>query len=417
MKKYNEFISEARGSDAARTAAGLNLVSDAHGGWLDRAGRLVGKTVNGRFEFIRKKPPKPQKEKPESNTYTKPERQDEPLQKRVPQERKIAPPKEQEPAPEPETKKVLTVVFGRFNPPTIGHEKLIKKASEVANRGDFKIYPSRMYGDPLNPLDPPTKIYYMRKAFPKFADNIINDDDMKSIFDVLISAHEDGYDSVNLVTGSKRKAEFDRLASQYNGELYDFAEINVVPFPGEDPDLENSPNPTSSSKLRKAAAEDNFFDFQKGLPKKLDQEKQRDLFFATQRALEGEVEVQNESWKIAPKLYYQELKENYYSGNIFNPGDIVENLNTGLDGKIIRRGPNYVICVNEKYNIMFKSWIEDIREWTDVSGVSANQREIGTPELLNYVMSLTQTKAIDNFLKKRKKMNYRETKVSQFQHS
>lgn len=401
MKKYIQFIAEARTSRAAEKAAQLNLVSDGHGYWRDRSGRPIAKTEKGDLVFIRKKSPSPQKQAPPSRPSAPPKRQDLPLQKREVQQREISPPKEEKPAPEVETPTVLTAVFGRFNPPTVGHEKLLKKAKEIAQGGDLKIYPSRMFGDPVNPLDPKTKIYYMRKSFPKFADNIVNDDDMQTIFDVLQYAEKDGYDSVNLVTGSKRRSEFERLANQYNGELYNIPEIRVIPLPSEDPDLENSPNPTSSSRLRKAAAEDDFFEFQKGLPKKLDAKKQRDLFFAVQDALAGGEEVA-ESWKTCPKYHYNILKEQYYQNNIFNIGDIVENLNTGLKGKIIRRGPNYVICVNEDLDIMFKSWILDLREWTDVSGVPANQREVGTDALRDYVMSLTGTEVIFNFLKKRK---------------
>lgn len=401
MKIYSEFILEARTSRAAEKAAQLNLVSDGHGYWTDRSGRPVAKTEKGDLVFIRKKSPSPQKQASPSGPSAPPKRQDLPLQKREVQQREISPPKEEQPAPEVETPTVLTAVFGRFNPPTVGHEKLLKKAKEIAQGGDLKIYPSRMFGDPVNPLDPKTKIYYMRKSFPKFADNIVNDDDMQTIFDVLQYAEKDGYDSVNLVTGSKRRSEFERLANQYNGELYNIPEIRVIPLPSEDPDLENSPNPTSSSRLRKAAAEDDFFEFQKGLPKKLDAKKQRDLFFAVQDALAGGEEVA-ESWKTCPKYHYNILKEQYYQNNIFNIGDIVENLNTGLKGKIIRRGPNYVICVNEDLDIMFKSWILDLREWTDISGVPANQREVGTDALRDYVMSLTGTEVISNFIKKRK---------------
>ena len=70
-------------------------------------------------------------------------------------------------------------------------------------------------------------------------------------------------------------------------------------------------------------------------------------------------------------------------------------------GKIIRRGTNYLICVTED-NIMFKSWIKDVNEWTEVSGVPAKQREVGTDQLRKYVMSLTQTKDIKNFINKYK---------------
>lgn len=401
MKNYIQFILEARGSRASEKAAQLNLVSDQHGMWLDRSGRPVAKTVKGDLVFIRKKSPIPKKAEP-SPQQTKRTNQAslKPKTSSLPQ-REIQPPEEQPPAPEVQTPEVITIVFGRFNPPTIGHEKLIKKAKEIAQGGDLKIYPSRMYGDPVNPLDPSTKIYYMRKAFPKFADNIINDDDMKTIFDVLKRAEEDGYNVVNLVTGAKRRSEFERLANQYNGEIYNLETINVIPLPDEDPDLENSPNPSSSSKLRKAAVEDDFFQFQKGLPKKLDADKQRDLFFAVQNAMLGDNKSMDEVWKFFPKFNYNLLKEEYYQEKIFKTGTIVENLNTGLKGKVIRRGPNYVICVNEELDIMFKSWITDIREWTNISGVPANQREIGTNSLRNYVMRLTGTKVIQNYLEKR----------------
>jgi hypothetical protein len=96
------------------------------------------------------------------------------------------------------------------------------------------------------------------------------------------------------------------------------------------------------------------------------------------------------------------LKEEYYKEKIFKNDNIVENINTGLKGKILRRGPNYVICVNEDLDIMFKSWIVDIREWTDVSGVPVEQREVGTGAYRDYVMGLSGVKVISNFLKKRK---------------
>ena len=74
----------------------------------------------------------------------------------------------------------------------------------------------------------------------------------------------------------------------------------------------------------------------------------------------------------------------------------MENPITGLTGKIIRRGTNYLICVTED-NVMFKPWIRDVVEWTNKSGVPANQREVGTDALRKYVMSVSDTKAIDNF--------------------
>jgi len=85
-------------------------------------------------------------------------------------------------------------------------------------------------------------------------------------------------------------------------------------------------------------------------------------------------------WEIAPKYDMSNLRENYVKGKIFNNGDIVENLNTGLIGNIVRRGTNYLICVTEE-NRMFKSWIKDVMEYTEVKMDSA-QRTPGKPNTL-----------------------------------
>ena len=71
--------------------------------------------------------------------------------------------------------------------------------------------------------------------------------------------------------------------------------------------------------------------------------------------------VKSETWEIAPKLDQKSLRENYVDDKIFRLGDIVENLNTGLIGEIIRRGTNHLICVTRE-NFMFKSWIKDVKE-------------------------------------------------------
>ena len=101
---------------------------------------------------------------------------------------------------------------------------------------------------------------------------------------------------------------------------------------------------------------------------------------------------------------YKNLREHYVDGKIFKNGTIVENLNTGLRGRIIRRGTNYLICATEQ-NVMFKSWITDVVEkkgFTDVSGVPADQREVGTPSLTKYAMKMADVKSIRNFINKYK---------------
>jgi hypothetical protein len=96
-------------------------------------------------------------------------------------------------------------------------------------------------------------------------------------------------------------------------------------------------------------------------------------------------------------LDFVTLRESYLSNKIFNLGEMVQNLNTGLVGKIIRRGTNYLICVTESGQ-MFKSWIKDLMEYTEVveevtnsnapSGVPADQRLVGTDAHRKYVESM-----------------------------
>ena len=106
------------------------------------------------------------------------------------------------------------MAFGRFNPPTVGHGKLLSAAKKAASGGDLKIYPSRTQDPKKNPLDPDMKISYMKKMFPDYSENIVNDDEMKSIFNVLTTAGEQGYKNVNIIVGSDRQAEFENLATE-----------------------------------------------------------------------------------------------------------------------------------------------------------------------------------------------------------
>lgn len=97
-----------------------------------------------------------------------------------------------------------------------------------------------------------------------------------------------------------------------------------------------------------------------------------------------------------------EIREKYISGQIFNEGDWVCRISDNKIGKIIRKGANHLICVTEE-DEMFKSWIHDLKEWTDVSGVPASKREIGTDALVQYAMKMSHTKKIRNFINRNRK--------------
>ena len=209
----------------------------------------------------------------------------------------------------------------------------------------------------------------MKKMFPDYEENIINDSDTKTIFDALTAAYGDQYSNVTIVVGQDRLSEFQGLAQKYNGtDLYSFENIVVISGGARDPDADDVTG-MSASKLRSFASDDDFASFAKGLPETLKNMEKREIYNAVRSAMgvksKGKEKEVAELWQIAPKLDQETLRETYLSGKIFRLGDIVENLNTGLVGRIIRRGTSYLICVTEN-NVMFKSWLKDLVEYTEV---------------------------------------------------
>ena len=362
MKTLFQFLNEARVSQASMEAKKLNLTSDGHGSWRDSRGKLVAKTVGGKLKMLTAQ--ERAAEEGGGERQKKPEEVKAQPKAAAPQAAKM-----KTKAPEDAEKSGMmsndiTVVFGRFNPPTIGHEKLLQAAEKAAQGGDFKIYPSRTQDPKKNPLDPDMKVSYMRKMFPKYEEQIVNDSEMISIFNVLTTAYEEGYKNVNIIVGADRQAEFENLANKYNKDLYDFKQIRVISAGVRDADAEGVEG-MSASKMRKAVMDDDFEAFKKGTPKGINDGETRTLFDAVRAGMgvKKKKEVK-ELWQIAPRYDQKGLRENYVKKKVFRMGDIVESLSTGLIGKIIRRGTNYLISVSES-NVMFKSWIHDVMEYTE----------------------------------------------------
>jgi hypothetical protein len=405
MKSFFQFLNEAQ-SQASMQARKLNLVSDGHGGWLDSRGKFVATTEDGKLKFVDKK-----KEKAEDDKSAKPK-----AAQAKPEEKsdKVAPKATGAKKAETgeggdgseETTETLTVAFGRFNPPTVGHGKLLAAAKKAAQGEDMKIYPSRSQDPKKNPLDPDMKVGFMKKMFPDYAENIVNDDEMNSIFNVLTTADEGGYKNVNIIVGSDRQAEFENLATKYNGDLYNFENIRVISAGVRDADAEGVEG-MSASKMRKAVIDGDFDAFRRGTPKELNDGDTQALFDAVRSGMGVKAKKKEvaEMWEIAPKHDPKGLRDNYVSGKIFNLGDIVESLNTGLIGTIVRRGTNHLICVTQE-NYMFKSWIRDVMEavqnYPGPSGVSSDQRLVGTDSFRNYAMRMTGTAGIKNLINKYK---------------
>ena len=400
MKSFFRFLRESASQQAAR----MGLQGDGHGGWYDRStGEFVAKTEKGRLKFYNKRqkvggkdPAQTEKEK----NISDPNFVDPALQKQEPAPVSKEAPKasmssdlEAGPPPVPKTKGTLTLAFGRFNPPHAGHLQLMDIAAQSAEAegSDYIIVPSRTQDKKKNPLDADTKISMMRSMFPQHSERIMNDPGNRSIFDVLKRAHNDGYANVRIVAGQDRVKEFDKLSQSYNGALYQFDGLEVISSGDRDPDSDGVEG-LSSSRMRLAAMEGDFKTFRSGLPEDIPR-KQAMALFDTVRQGMGVDQVDEcwNIWEIAPKEDPQNLREAYITKQVFNIGDLVENLNNGLIGRIIRRGANHLICVTED-KIMFKSWIKDVQEaivnGTTKSGVSSDNRLVGTDKFRKYVETM-----------------------------
>tara|TARA_B100000427_G_scaffold146606_1_gene121898 strand:- start:4412 stop:5737 length:1326 start_codon:yes stop_codon:yes gene_type:complete len=425
MKSFQQFISES----AAQQALRLGLEGDGHGGWY-KDGEFTAKTEKGRLRFYNKRqkagqdPPQTEKEKNLSHSSTAGE---EPatVQSPVSPQQIPNPAAQQGEAPAedpaaaegpepgspqavytppdvPKTKGTLSVGFGRFNPPHMGHGQLMDIAAGSARdseeESDYMIVPSKSTGKDTDPLDFETKVKAMKEMFPHHSSHINDDPEFRTLLDVLKYAHNEGYANVRIIAGGKRVKQFGELSQKYNGALYDFGNLETLSSGDRDEDGEGI-EAMSATTARQAALDNDYDTFSSQLPKDdkgNDFAGAEDLFKAVRKALGVEDDAKKEKkkevkeWKIAPKLHARELREYYIRNEIYNTGDKVQDLNNGLTGRIMRRGTNYVICVSED-KIMFKSWITDITEatFTQVSGVPASQREVGTDSLRKYTERLT----------------------------
>ena len=401
MKSFATFISESV-SNAAKQAKKLGLKGDGHGSWVDPNGRIVGRTVEGELVF---------------NSGRKPAKGSDPLNPGAAARQAVSevpPPSATSQAPEAvpaadeqepveKTRGTLTLGFGRFNPPTAGHEILLDKIKDTAESGAYTVYPSHSQDNEKNPIGAEDKVLFMKKLFPAHSSNIVYDQSIRTIIDALTHADVQGYQTINLVVGSDRQKEFEGLANKYNGQLYNFDAINVISAGDRDPDAEGVEG-MSASKLRALAADGDFESFRKGLPKAAKGTVAQELFNTVQKSIGKKAMTKEgiELWRIAPKFDFKGLREQFIAGNVFNIGSLVENLNTGLIGRILRKGTNYVIAVTNE-GIMFKSWINDLTETKVVSGVVASKREVGTESYREYVQQLTPMEKVRSFINNKRK--------------
>jgi len=259
-----------------------------------------------------------------------------------------------------EKTKSVTFTFGRFNPPTIGHEKLITEVIKLARGGDYKIFVSQSNNPKSDPLQYKEKVGIMRKMFPKYARNIILDDKLKTVFDIAVSLYKQGYNDVTMVVGSDRIKEFKTLLLKYNGTkarhgFYEFDNISFQSAGKRDPDSDDVSG-MSASKMRAAAISGDFQAFADGLPKSFGDKLS---VFNLLRKRMGLKEMSNFRKHIQLPTV-SEKRESYIAGEIFNKGDKVYCQKSNAFFTISERYSNYVVS-----SIGTKYFINDLEEYIE----------------------------------------------------
>jgi len=257
-----------------------------------------------------------------------------------------------------EADKTVTINFGRFNPPTIGHEKLLD-VSMSKGSGDHRVYATQTTDNKKNPLDWKTKIKYMRKVMPKHARHILMDKKVKTIWNTLVTAYDDGYKNLELFVGDDRVKEFEKLVNKQNGKkaphgFYEFDSINVISAGERDPDADGAEG-MSASKMRDAAEKNDLIAFTSGLPKRF-----KDAEGLMNAVRKGMGLKEEKSFRQDIKLErVSMLRDKYVAGKLFNVNDDVVTLD-GKEGIINKLGSNHVEVKLNGDGRFRNFWLSDI---------------------------------------------------------
>jgi len=253
-----------------------------------------------------------------------------------------------------EAKDTIVFAYGRFNPPTTGHEKLIQKVASVSGSNPYRIYPSHTQNPKRDPLPQALKTAYMRKMFKKYARNIVVTKSRNAI-EIAVELYDQGYKNLIMIAGSDRVKVFDAMLNQYNGVegkkhgYYKFDSIKIISAGERDPDSEGVEG-MSASKMRAAASNGDMDSFLQGVPSGFSDGKK---LYRDVRKYMGVREERD----MGDMTDFETLRDAYLTGKIWNVGDVVE-ANDAV-GEIVRKGTNYLSFVTEDGKV-HKAWLHDI---------------------------------------------------------
>jgi nicotinic acid mononucleotide adenylyltransferase len=245
----------------------------------------------------------------------------------------------------------LVFAFGRFNPPTLGHDKLMREVITQArkNNANHIVYASASTDKRKNPLDVNTKVKFMKKMFPK--NKIQAAGGTQRTFIEVLKFYNKMYGEIIMIAGSDRVGEFQKLTDKYNGKEYNYKSIKVVSSGERDPDAEGVAG-MSASKMRDMAKNNDYRSFKSGVPNLSDSDS-KSLFNSVKKGMGIRESIENFT-----NFLNNDLREEYHQERIFNVGDMIEHLD-GTSGMVVRRGSNYVSYENE--GLVKKAWLYDIQ--------------------------------------------------------
>ena len=253
-----------------------------------------------------------------------------------------------------EAKDTIVFAFGRFNPPTTGHEKVIEKVAKIAGSNPYRIFPSHTQNPKKDPLPQALKTAYMRKMFKRYARNIVVTKARNAI-EIAVELYDQGYKNLVMVAGSDRVKVFDTMLNSYNGVegkahgYYKFDSIKIVNAGQRDPDSEGVEG-MSASKMRVAASNGDMNSFLQGVPSGFSDGKK---LYRDVRKYMGIREERD----MGDMTDFEAVRDAYLTGKVWNVGDIVEA--NGISGEVVRKGTNYLSFMTEDGKV-HKAWLHEI---------------------------------------------------------
>ena len=280
----------------------------------------------------------------------------------------------------------VVFTFGRFNPPTTGHMKLIEKIVKVAkqNSAAYRIFLSRSQDSKKNPLKLKDKVKYLKLSAPKYK-SAIRSEEVINVFDILVNLHEAGYEKVIMVVGSDRVSEFKNILNKYNKKaarhgFYDFKEIEVGSAGERDPDAADVSG-MSASKLRALASENNFEEFKLGVSPNLSDRDAKGLFDSLRSGMQVRESVKTFSTFLNEGVYDRAVLKAFFMAG--GPGSGKSYV---ADASI---APNRAGLKVVNSDELFERALRKVNMTTDIGSLS--------PEDYKYAMELrTNAKAITN---------------------